>query len=313
MKYKIATVTMGSQLSLEISPEEYSTIRGSKRNLVILTGIEEKFDILLENYAEYERSLLDLALHQMLFRDLDWPSFRADVKIVNRRLTNVLSAARLYVDQVKHDLSTIYASDPTPVEAVTKSMSQEYDTNLGYKAMEAVRNHIQHRSLPVDRMSYPTSLMEPDAPASKMRFRVVPCIDTVRLEADSKFKGSALSELKSMGHFVPLTPLVRQYVEGLGRVHDTLRKGTAGDVAEWEATIAAVEARATAAEGQLPVGLAVVKEDDDNEGIWVETDEMFGDLAKYRQSLVRKNGSLDRLSRRYVSGEAEEDDAGTPR
>lgn len=308
MKYKITRTVLGPQPSIEIGFDEYSSIKRAKRNLVVFLGIEEKLDLLLENYAEYERSLLDLALHQMLYRDLDWPSFRADIQLVNRRFTNVLAAARLYVDQVKHDLGAIYGSDSEVLQSVEKELSAQYDSKLGFRVLEALRNHIQHRSLPVHRMSYPTKVEEPGVPSSKIRFGVVPSLDTAQLEEDGKFKRTILEELKGRGGaFVSLTLLVREYVEGLGRVHEALRDATEKDVSCWEAALAFVEQRATMGFAEDPpglVGLAVVSEDD--EGLWSEIDHIFSDIAKRRQSLVRKNRILQKLSDRYVSGAAEE-------
>jgi len=67
----------------------------AKHQLIVFLGIEEKLDLLLENYAEYERCLFDLAFHRLLFQDLDWISAQGDRQLMNRRLANLLSAARL--------------------------------------------------------------------------------------------------------------------------------------------------------------------------------------------------------------------------
>lgn len=307
MKYKIARAAMSLPGSIDLTPEEYATIRQAKRRLVLVLGIEEKFDLVLENYAEYERSLLELTLHQMLYRDLDWSSFRTDIQLVNRRLANLLSAARLYLDQSGHDLVAMYGSDSEVANGVRVERNCQYDTKLGYRVMEAVRNCAQHRSLPVHRMSYPSRVEQPGVPQSKLRFGIIPSLDTARLDEDGEIKPRILDELKQRGTYVPLTPLVREYVDGLGRVQETLRAKTTVDVARWEAVLTRVEERAKEAlEGSLHA-LSVVAEDD--EGIWREIDHIFTDLCERRRALSRKNGGLDRLSQRYVSGSVDECDA----
>jgi hypothetical protein len=304
MKYKITRAIIGSQTSIDITEDEYTSIKRAKHNLVVFLDVEEKLDLLLENYAEYERSLIDLTLNQMLYMDLDWSSFRADVQLVNRRITNLLSAARLYVDQVKHDIGAIFGSESDVINKLKMDLSTQYDDSLGFRVMEALRNHIQHRSLPVYKMSYPAKVEEPGVPSSKIRFGIVPSLDTARLEEDEDFKATVLEELKSVGSYVPLTPLVREYVERLCCVHESLRRETVTDVSRWDAIVADVERRATDAFGKdLLSGLAVVTEDD--AGLWPEIDRIFSDITKRRKSIVRKNRNLRGLSHRYISGATE--------
>jgi hypothetical protein len=307
MKYKITRAVSGRQPSIELTHEEYSHILQAKRNLWIFLGIEEKLDLLLQNYAEYERTLLDLALHQMICRDLDWSSFRADIQLVNRRLTNLLSAARLYVDQIKHDLGAIYGQDSAMVSRIKEELSKQYDASLGYRAMETIRNHIQHRSLVVHRMSYPSKLENPKVPGGRVRFGIVPSLDTTELEEDSDLKGTVLNDLKDRGRYVPLTPLVREYIEGLAHVHEVLREMTSADTSEWEAALESVEKRAGAVFAEHLDGLSIVTEDE--VGRHPEIEAIFNDIGRRRQSLVRRNCHLQRLSNRYVSGEADERDA----
>ena len=80
MKYKIVRAATSLPGSVDLSPEEYEALKRAKKGLVRIVEIEEKFDLLLENYAEYERSLLELTLHYVLYRDLDWTSFRVDIR-----------------------------------------------------------------------------------------------------------------------------------------------------------------------------------------------------------------------------------------
>ncbi len=42
----------------------------------VILGVEEKFDLLLSNYEEYEGTLLDLALGRMVRPGVDWDEFR---------------------------------------------------------------------------------------------------------------------------------------------------------------------------------------------------------------------------------------------
>jgi hypothetical protein len=159
--------------------------------------------------------------------------------------------------------------------------------------MEALRNYAQHRSLPVHELYYPLRVEEPQTAKAQWRYGIVPLLDIVRLDVDGGFKQNILDELKKGHPKVPLTPLVREYVEGLGAVHDVFRSQTKAHVASADETIARVEQRAWNAFGENPiVSLAVVAEDEENEGVWTEVDHIFSDLIQRRRILVGKNGLL---------------------
>lgn len=102
--YGITCLVLAPPGIVEISKEEFEELCHAKQSVVVAASMEEKFDVLLENYREFEHDLLDLALGQMVSFDLSWESFRFDVQRVNRRVANLLSAARSYLDQTQHQL-----------------------------------------------------------------------------------------------------------------------------------------------------------------------------------------------------------------
>ena len=109
-----------------------------------------------------------------MYRDLDWRGIQGDIAIITRRLSNLLSAARLYVDQIAQDLHDAFGSQHQVSNEIKVKLSTEYDARLGYRVMEAVRNMMQHRSLPIHRLSYPQ-----DSQPGGARFRTVPTLKLV--------------------------------------------------------------------------------------------------------------------------------------
>jgi hypothetical protein len=72
-------------------------------------------------------------------------------------------------------------------------------------------------------------------------------VEIPRLKEDRKFKKKVLDELAAVadkGH-VNLTPLVREYVEKLCEVHESMRGWISADVASWDQTIILVLDRST--------------------------------------------------------------------
>jgi hypothetical protein len=308
MRHKVVLPINGHHPSIEITAEESAAIRAAKRDLIVLLDIEGKFDLLIANYVEYETTLLDLAAKQMVYRDWGWDEGQDDVQLVNRRILNVLAAARMYVDQVKQDFGRVYSNGTEMVKQLT---SEQWDGKLGYRVMEELRNCVQHRALPVHGLSYSTTVDEPGKAGSGVRFGIVPALNPDRIKDDDpQFKPRILKELgerskANKGKPLPLTPLLREYIEGLGSINEALRKHAEADAARCGRLLSDTIERARREITERTLGLAVVVEDD--EGRWSDEDHVFDDLWTRWQALVRKNRLHAHLSQRYVNGRGDGD------
>lgn len=298
--YHLRIWALGHGPGIELTETEYSSVTASMHRIYLARDFEEKLDILLENILEYERDLLTLALQYSLFPSLDDHRVAIEQQLVNRRVTNLLSSARMYVDQVQHSISQIYSGSSGP-DAV-RLFSAEYDGHLEYRIAEALRNFSQHRALPLHILSWPSAWEEMDSESRRLRFGVVPEISLVELEAEGNFKSKVLEELRQSGKKkFPLTLILRKYVECLARVHEQIRSAMVGQLGQDHEVVLRTIQRARAEFGDSLVGLVVSKGVDA-----VHADERhFVNESSWsrRKFLVEKNASFGMLSRRFVSAE----------
>src|SRR5690242_3583592 len=125
MRYVITRRVMGYSKELPISCASFQALKVAKRGLIVLMSIEEKFAILVANYHELEADLLERSLNSLIYRRHDYGAMHDDRVELSRRLSNLLSSARAYADQVKHDWSSLRIdADPGYVPAL---FSKEYD------------------------------------------------------------------------------------------------------------------------------------------------------------------------------------------
>src|ERR1700736_3278799 len=114
MQYRLRIWALGHGPGVELTAEEFARITAVMKRIHIAADIEEKLDLLLENYMEYEHELLALGLHYSVFpASLDDQRVFSEFRVINRRVVNLLTAARTYVDQVKHAISR-YFDHSTP-------------------------------------------------------------------------------------------------------------------------------------------------------------------------------------------------------
>jgi hypothetical protein len=287
-----------------LTESEYLEIVTAKRRLVILVGIEEKFDLLFANYGEYESTLLNLSLENMLGYSNSYSHFHDARGLVNRRLLNLLSSTRAYVDQVTHDVGELAgASAKDQAKDHLKTLfSGEYDGHLAYRVLEALRNYVQHRSLAVGSLSFGSKWFEQLTPRARRRHSLQVYLDTDALVGDDYFKSSVLQELRASGKGnVLLTPMVRQYVDCFGHVHRQLRTYVEATAREAENLFRGTHERGVANCGGKPVGIVVRRESSD--GVRLEQHDIFLDLIDRRREFESRNGTSLNLSQGYVSTE----------
>ena len=198
MKHQLHRGVLGPCPTIPITADEFNELRYARQSLFVLLGIEEKFRMLVENYVEYEHEILGLALEHMTRHTTDWSSMEDAKALINRRLANLLCIARLYIDQVKHDLAGIYGADHEVPSSVVRALSEQYDHLLGYRVMETLRNSLQHRSLPVTGLRYPAGWDERRNPAT-VRHLVTPMISIEELRNNGAVKPSVIDELARGG------------------------------------------------------------------------------------------------------------------
>jgi hypothetical protein len=105
MKYGITKLVLGNSPFIEITEDEYKALKIARDFLFEALYLEQKFDLVTEDFIEYEMTLLSYAANHMMFSNLDYIRLQNEVNNINRRLVNLLSACRLYLDHCIHHLS----------------------------------------------------------------------------------------------------------------------------------------------------------------------------------------------------------------
>lgn len=214
------------QTSYDIDELEFSRLKRAHDLLIFGLAFEQRLDIALENFAELERCLITFALRDAIFSGATFDVLHESRHVVNRHLTNLMASCRLYLDQTRHALSSTYGKTSKEAAEFTLFTNNEYDNSLAYRALEALRNYSQHCGLPAHGISFSSSHDNVNDPGSKMKHRVSVSLNAPALAEDGQFKAETLDELRrtadTKGH-VALMPLVREYISGLGRIHDSAR------------------------------------------------------------------------------------------
>ena len=151
MKYMLGAGVIGPHPYVDLLQNEFEVLRKSRSILVTAQGSEEKFRLVLENLWEYEETRLQLALRTPEM-PTEYDPFWDGVFLLNRRLINLLTTCRMYIDQTISDFGRL-TGDRGDIQ-IKELFSRQYDDRLGYRVMETLRNYAQHESFPITSAQY---------------------------------------------------------------------------------------------------------------------------------------------------------------
>ena len=299
MPYFLKIAALGKFPVVPLSEIDYYAIKNSRLVLNAALAIEEKYDLVISNFLDLEKELLSIAVEHSVRGDLDYTHIYSIRSSLNRRLVNLLTSGRMYLEQVGSDAADCVEDKAEIKREITDLKSNQYDSCLDYRGMEALRNHVQHSGTAVHSISLPSSRNKPEAGGfSRVEFNVDMFAIKSALSENTKFKSSVLEE---MPEEFDLKKAARSYVGAISMIQKNVR--------------AFINPRVTSSRLVLEGHISVYKEV--NLGSALALGAYEGDLEKIetvsrpvmvmldwddvRVSLSEKNGSLYNMVERYTT------------
>jgi hypothetical protein len=149
MKYILTKHTISPCEIIEISRDEYEQCKKARKAIFEALHIEEKMNMIIENFREFEMVLLGLTMKYSIYEEISWSGFNEEINIINRKLANLLTACRIYSDQLIHHIKNIYGPLSRNIEDIEAVVRKQYNDDLGYRVIYALRNYVQHSGFAV--------------------------------------------------------------------------------------------------------------------------------------------------------------------
>jgi hypothetical protein len=292
--YFLKVLVLAPTPEVKINKTTYQLCKVSMDILQHALSIEEKYELLISNYSDFENELLGITNKLLIRPPLNYSDFFDDRVLLNRKLVNLLTSARLYVDQMTQHVEACVPNMEN-VQLTTKSFfASEYDTNLSYSFMEALRNYVQHRGLPVHYVTMTTSRVEENG-ESLLEFRVDLRAVKSQLKKDKTFKKKILNQIDDE---VDLRKTTRQYIQSLSVIQSKIRVLTKESISNARSHIQNMQDEYKKVCSESVLGLnacySISNEITDKVPLISEWDDI-------RIKLETRNGALIGLSRSYIS------------
>lgn len=231
---------------------------------------------------------------------LDYQGFHKERTLFTRRLMNLFTTGRSYIDHTAHYMSQLFEDKAKAIVDIRAIESLKIKKSFGYRVIEKLRNYVQHRGLPIHAISFNFNRIDTDN-SFKLLFTITPNLTPRYIEEDERFNREVLSEMKGKGKDIDIRPLVREYIEVLGNIHADLRKTLHIYISQWEETIlSAIDHFQKEHTGEGPIALYLITEDD---GTLVDSTALIKEVIESRKNLENKNQNLINLTKRYVTSE----------
>jgi len=281
---------------LEIDQARFEELKASRPILTHALAIEEKYEIIISNFLELEKESTNASISEMVRNHIEYRDF-FDVRLaLNIRLVNLLTAVRLYTDQLSSHICACIPFDDKVKAEVKAFFSVEYDASFEYRFMEALRNHVQHSGIPVHRIS--TGAKWTDLENGILEYSLYFGAQKKEIAEDNGFKKLVLDEMPDE---VNLRSAVRSYIEAISRIHRQAREKIESIVDSSRQSLdRAIRDYMVIYENE-PVGLYAYEYRDEEKVNEVLILTKWDDI---RRELVKRNSELLNLRKRYVTSQA---------
>jgi hypothetical protein len=279
------------QKPLAIQESDYFQLQAARSTLVDAFSFEQKFDLLKENFVAFEIAATEWSLRATIEFNYSYGAISSVMQEASRHVMNLLTAARAYVDQVQQDFKHL-ALSPSFGEQAKQKLSEQYDSSVDYRLMEALRNYVQHCGQSVHSFSGNIAGKRADW-AHAVSLRTL----KAQLSEDKSFKPEVLAEMPA---YVDVRVASRAYVHALSIVHLALRQVIEREVDSARGAVQLWTQRYLENGNDSAVGLYAHKSAagaDDPLPVL-----LLLDWDDVRLSLVNKNGAPVLLERRVGAG-----------
>ena len=296
--WQLGNMLLGRFPRVEISEERFKDIESSRTKINAAIDIEELWDAVVRNYRAYELAQASLSIMHMTDFSLAEDEFDENRRKLSVHVNNLLSTTRAFLDVTPQRARNL--GGDALMKEFKAYTNHAYDASKAYQFMEALRNYSQHNGAAITGLTL--GVTRSDKGQLHLEAEDWKLIHTSEARVDSSvlrdhFKAKnlhLLDHFRDKKGMIAITPLIREYVQGINQIVLNLRAATE------EIEKKALEINASAEQDLDEAGAskharAAIKSD----GRGVALDQIYLSTrgADSLSQLRNRNGSLQHLTR----------------
>jgi hypothetical protein len=296
-KHVLRKNVAGKMPTIDITKEQYEGYKRAREVLANCLAIEEQYEIVVASYIEFEKEMLESAISHMVRTP---PGYAGLLRVrvgLNIRLMNLLTAVRLYLDQLSGNVRRCLHGVRNIKRDIDRLRHNEYDNNPEYAFMETLRNYAQHCGTPIQWIQYGVRRTSANADGLLVYHLEVASLRST-MEKHTKFRNH--SALRRLDEKIDLKSATRCYVECISNVHFAARgMVTSAADASRGLLMDAHKQYSEVYEGDL-VGLSACEYSGRKQ---ISSVPLLLDWDDVRLELTQRNRRLTNLRKRFPTGQ----------
>jgi hypothetical protein len=203
----------------ELGETEYTEY---KRADVCLKQYEQDqalFTTVLLNYDDFEGTLQQCLNEYVSYTDvsvIEQPPIGDMMLNINRRILNLLSAFRTYLDHSRYNLSKRYGEHSERLQNFDIARKAAYDGSFSYRFADGLRNYVQHCGMPLGAIEL---RREPDIVAETVTYSLEVYFDRDALLDRFRWKNRVRKEIALLPEEFPVRPQLAEVMRLLEQIN----------------------------------------------------------------------------------------------
>ena len=306
MEFVIKPLTVSVSKSQKIDEDEYQKITAARKRVFDILFFEEKFAYVIDNYYELEIEALKKTVP--IFGSQQYASTIVDdTHIFNRRIMNLLTTCRSYLDQASSDLKDIFVEESNLGKKFTEKSQQLRQESFIYYFFWEFRNYVQHHSVPLTGNRKTINKIDQEIISTGIKRTVCEhtrefTINIKELQADPKFfknaKPSFKEKLQNYPDKLNIRPLIREYISVFAEINEEFRK-QANIPFQQSASLLKQKIEHYCQDNSSQSCFEILKKDES--GNLVERFDIFLRPIERREKIIQRYSNLTAISHQYVT------------
>ena len=294
MKYILSKHILNERKEIEITKAKYLELINSQSILTHARAIEETYDLIINNYLEFEIKLFEFSMDDIVHFNRDYFNFYKTRSALNSKLISLLTSVTLYRDTLKQHVKICLPNQHDIKEKIDKLFETQRE-NIDFLFMEKLRNHIQHFGMPVHNVTHQINVTSLDEDRM-IEYSIELESLSNRFFADKEMRKAFENKIEEK---VDLRKFTRIYVETIGDIQIQIRELIEENVNKNRKIIESAHKQYSADETESFAGLRARKIENNKE---VDSIPLLLEWDDVRIELITRNNNLNNLQKCYVTG-----------
>jgi len=199
----------------DLTAVEYEIYKEARDRILRFWSDYELLVIVVMNYLDFEDYMKSATSLASAGRERD---IRAEV---NRRILNLLSSFRSFLDHSETKLNRRYGEHSIQFQHFKKETNRVYDSFFSYRFLYELRNYIQHCGMPLGLLKHSASIIDLETKETQVTLTISFDRDSLLSEWD-KWKLPLRNEINQQPAQLPIDPLLRELMWCIQQINNVV-------------------------------------------------------------------------------------------